>query len=118
MIPDKPEAVTLPAESSARIASEPNAPRLKVLPSGSGSETYPPVAEGLPELTGIQWEHKRDGSIEAWHAPDGARKRAEKTYLGRIGKRRLAGWLAEPSDKRPAIVTEWIATKRKAKKIQ
>jgi hypothetical protein len=98
VIPDKPEAITLPAESSARIASEPSAPRLKVLPS-------------------IQWEHKRDGSIEAWHAPEGARKRAEKTYLGRIGKRRLAGWLAEPSDKLPAIVAEWIATKRAEKGI-
>ena len=114
-----------PTRKSARITTDSLAPRLKVppsdsnpdLPSGSGSETYPPVAEGLPELTGIQWEHKNDGSIEAWHAPDGARKRAEKTYLGRIGKRRFAEWLAESSDKLPAIIAEWIAEKRRQKGI-
>lgn len=111
-----------PARKSARITTDSPTPRLKVLPSdslpsGSGSKTYPPVADGLPKLDGVQWEHKDDGSIEAWHAPDGARKRAGKTYLGRVGKRLLAKWQAEPSDKLPEIVAAWIAEKRARKSI-
>lgn len=82
------------------------------------TRAFSSFSERIISLTGIlQWEHKNDGSIEAWHAPDGARKRTDKTYLGRIGKRRFAEWLAEPSDKRPAIIAEWIAEKRRQKGI-
>lgn len=111
-----------PARNSARLTTtEP--PRLKVqssgsLPTGSGSEKPSPVAGCLPKLDSVQWEHKDDGSIEAWHAPEGSRKRASKTYLGRVGKRLLAKWQSEPSDKLPAIVADWIAEKRAAKKIE
>lgn len=112
-----------PTRKSARIVTERPAPHLKVqlsdaienVPSGSGPKNRPPVAEGLPIITRVQWEPKSDGSIEAWHAPEGSRKRAEKTYLGRVGKRLLAQWKTEPSDNIPAIVAEWISEKRSRK---
>ena len=111
-----------PARKSARVSTEKPAPPLRVepsdqLPSGSGSQNAPPVAGGLPIITNVQWEPKSDGSIEAWHAPEGSRKRSEKTYLGRVGKRLLAKWKAEPSDKLPIIVEKWIAEKRTGKGI-
>lgn len=115
----------LAVESSARISTAPARSELRPdkpsgktsdkpsdkarkLPSGSGSD--------LPVLSGIGWEQKPDGSIEAWHVPHGVTKRAGKTYLGRVGKRQLAAWSAAPD--MDAVVAEWIASKRREKGIE
>jgi len=74
----------------------------------------------MPKLNGIQWEPKKtDGSIEAWHTPEtGKRNRAGKTYLGRLGKRRLAEWRSKPPEQFHELVCEWIAQKRAEKGIE
>lgn len=79
----------------------------------------PPVAgRELPDVEGIQYEHKKDGSIEAWHTPvNGIRNRKGKTYLGRIGKRLMASWQELPPPEFQSAVTAWIAEKRAAANI-
>lgn len=124
---------TLPATSSARISSRPaqsefrtesNPPAQPVnfplsVPSDSPPVAAPPVAGGeLPEIDGIQWEHKTDDSIEAWHRPEVKRNRAGKTYLGRLGVRRQAELFAMSPADRQRTVAEWIAEKRAAKGIE
>ena len=109
----------LPVASSARIASEPNAPKFKTealptykeKPSGSGFD--------LPAIENLQWESNKFGGWEAWHVPPGAVHRKDKTYLGHLGKR-LRGKLEReksPAEFR-AYLVEWIATKRSEKKIE
>ena len=105
MIPDKPEVVTLPAESSAEKGS------VESSEIGSGSGYNLPVVEFL------QWEENTKGGFEAWHCPPGAFSRKDKTYIGHVGKRQLAAWSAlTPDDSRAAVIA-WIATKRNAKGI-
>lgn len=133
--PALPEATrpALPAASSARIETrsqsapftpEVNPPAQSVkkadsLPSDNPPVAAPPVAGAeLPEIDGIQWEHKTDGSIEAWHSPEVKRNRAGKTYLGRLGVRRLAELFAIEEGDRAAQVAAWICEKRKAKGIE
>lgn len=112
------------ADSSARIrVKAPTAlfTAAPLHPPGAGATNnppaHPPEAGGLPDLPDIQWERKRDGSIEAWHAPEGKgqRNRTGKTYLGRIGKRQLNSWESlNPADRQEAIHT-WTEQKRTAK---
>ena len=130
----QPEVIrpTLPATSSARIetrsqsapftpAANPPAQGVKKadsLPSDNPPVAAPPVAGvELPVIAGIQWEHKADGSIEAWHSPEVKRNRAGKTYLGRLGVRRLAELLAMSDTDRAQTVGDWVAEKRAAKGI-
>jgi hypothetical protein len=80
--------------------------------------TDPPEAGGLPKLVDIQWETKRDGSIEAWHAPEGTRNRSSKTYMGRLGKQRLAAWQqSETPEEFQEAVRSWVKLKREEKKL-
>lgn len=79
-------------------------------PSGSGSH--------LAAVAGITWEPKRDGAIEAWHAPPGAVQRKDKTYLGRAGKSQLEEWDGLDADARQKAVEGWIAMQREKKGIQ
>ena len=102
MIPDKPEAITLPAESSAEKGS--------VEGSGSGFD--------LPVVEFLQWEENTKGGFEAWHCPHGAFSRKDKTYIGHVGKRQLAAWSKLSPDELAQVVSEWIATKRAAKGIE
>lgn len=74
-----------------------------------------PENDGLPALPGVQWEQNARGGWEAWHVPPGAVRRADKTYLGYVGVRKLAGWKAAPDF--AAQVAEWIAAKREEKGI-
>lgn len=71
----------------------------------------------MPELENVSWEENAKGGWEAWHAPDGAFHRREKTYLGHAGKRQLAAWSKLPPDEARAAVIAWIADKRAAKGI-
>lgn len=86
--------------------------------AGNGVQNVPedgPANGGLPDIPGIQWEQNARGGWEAWHAPPGAVRRADKTYLGYVGVRKLAGWKAAPNF--PELVAEWIAAKRGEKGI-
>jgi len=93
--------------------------------SGSGSEDLPEKGSvkgsgsgyALPELANVQWEENAKGGWEAWHAPDGAFHRKDKTYLGHAGKRQLAAWSNLPPDEASAAVIAWIAEKRAARGI-
>lgn len=77
--------------------------------SGSGYE--------LPELVNVQWEANKKGGWEAWHVPEGAFHRKDKTYLGHVGKRQLAAWSKLSPDDARAAVIDWIAEKRATKGI-
>ena len=73
----------------------------------------------MPALALIVWEQDRDGGWEAWHAPEGRRTpRRLKTYLGRIGKRRLAEWAALPADRLRAVVELWVRERRREKEVE
>lgn len=80
--------------------------------SGSGAGT------NLPKFKNLQWELNRRGGWEAWHAPDGATERIYKTYLGYLGKRKLAVWFRDYSgDELRAVLEQWIAERRAEKGI-
>src|SRR5205085_2639708 len=63
----------------------------------------------LPMLKDHSWEGKADGSWESWHAPNKARNRDERIYLGRVGIRLLTKWLAISGAQRLAVITAWVA---------
>ena len=91
-------------------------------PPDAGLAVYPPDAGDdcpLPVLPALVWEQDRDGGWEAWHAPEGRRTpRRLKTYLGRMGKRKLAGLLALPDEERRAVVEQWVADRRAEKGLK
>ncbi|MBP6820811.1 MAG: hypothetical protein KA368_04680 [Acidobacteria bacterium] len=95
-------------------------PNLQTKPSGTGYSQKPSGSGfDLPAIENLQWESNKFGGWEAWHCPPGAVHRKDKTYLGHLGKR-LRGKLERensPAEFR-AYLAEWIAAKRKAKKIQ
>jgi len=118
-------------DSSARISNNQTAPRFtapaenypagnteKKL-SGSGySEKLSGSGYQLPDLENVQWESNGLGGWEAWHVPDGITHRAGKTYLGFLGKRRLAQLEKETPESFAQIVADWIAEKRSEKRIE
>jgi hypothetical protein len=69
----------------------------------------------LPLLPDIQWEKRTDRpGFSCWHAPEGAQAhRNTKTYLGYVGKKLLAEWLALPKAERLVTVTVWVAERRR-----
>ena len=91
--------------------------------SGYSGGSNPPAIAGkkprrkcpLPPLKDHAWEGKPDGAFESWHVPDQTSDRAEKVYLGRVGKRLLAKWLALPLKERRSAVAEWVHEKRAGK---
>jgi len=88
-----------------------SSPKARKSPSGSGSH--------LPAVDRVEWErHSDDGAWEAWHAPLGAVQRKDKTYLGYVGKGRLATWGSLEPDARQKAVEGWVAMKREKKGIQ
>lgn len=115
-------------ESSARIEPKPHSASFTPAPkgSGSGSEVLPEKGSvkgsgsgyELPELNNLRWEQNVKGGWEAWHVPDGAVHRKDKTYLGYLGKRQLAAWEQKTPAEFRRLVCEWIAEKRKAKGIE
>lgn len=135
-----------PARTSARIASESPAPRFDAvseqlaelgrapgfpdplpdtLPdtqeklSGSGySPELSGSGHGLPAIENLQWESNGQGGWEAWHVPPGVVHRNGKTYLGFLGKRRLASWQQESPERFRELVRDWIAEKRREKQIE
>lgn len=94
--------------------------------SGSGADVLPEKGsvEGsgsgydLPEVSSVRWELNAKGGWEAWHSPDGAYHRQEKTYLGYLGKRQLAMWKRETPERYHLMICEWIVEKRKGKGIE
>lgn len=120
---EMPEAVT-PSESSALITDKDGEERT----GKSSAEASPEEPEecsfwcsgsglNLPVLQNVQWADNSRGGIEAWHSPDGAQFRRERTYLGYAGKGVLAAWSALAPDECRAAVIAWIAEKRAAKGI-
>lgn len=130
-----------PAKDSARIANESPAPRFDALGErlaelGKAEDFSYPLPEHLPEhsdkphkvhsgsgyqlptLANVQWEENRSGGWEAWHCPPGAVHRREKTYLGYLGVRKLRQWEKESPEQFRELVTNWIAEKRREKKIE
>lgn len=131
---------TLPATSSARMTTEPSGAVLDSLsvtlarlgaanpithppaqtvnpPEAVPTDTPPEAGKELPAISGIQWERKKDGALEAWHSPDGNRNRAGKTYIGRIGKRQLVEWEREDAATFRQLLVAWVAEKKAAKGI-
>ena len=87
-------------------------------PSDSGSTPKVPAGCPLPPLENLQWEANAAGGWEAWHAPDGANApRKSKTYLGYLGKRKLAEWERWSADQRHAVIAQWIGERRAGKGI-
>lgn len=78
-----------------------------------------PPDYSLPALDGIQWEKRTDRpGYAAWHAPEGAKAhRNTKTYLGYVGKRKLAEWTGLPPDRLRAVVEQWVSERRREKGI-
>ena len=78
---------------------------------GSGSVPAPPPGCPLPPFANIQWEKRTDRpGYAAWHAPEGAKAhRNTKTYLGYVGRRLLAEWLALSAEQRRAVIAQWLA---------
>jgi hypothetical protein len=116
-------AVLAPHESSAKVTlpspaakferrprAKPN--RFENTKSGSGAGTT------LPKIRNLQWERNRRGGWEAWHAPEGATERIHKTYLGYLGKRKLAVWFRDYLDHElRAVLEQWVAERRAEKGI-
>lgn len=100
-------------DSSAQIRNTPvvapkNAPvKGDKLHSGSGCE--------LPELPRVSWEPNKSGGWEGWHVPPGAIRRADKVYLGYLGRRVLDGWKGRPDF--ADLVAGWVRAKRVEKGI-
>ena len=112
-----PDAEKPSVDSDKKTAAKVS-PQKKAKPSGSGSATKPSGSGyALPELLNVQWEANAAGGWEAWHSPDGAFHRKDKTYLGHVGKRQLAAWSKLSPDDACAAVIAWIAEKRSAKGI-
>lgn len=90
-------------------------------PPDAGTTPNPPDAGAdcpLPAFSSLVWERDRDGGWEAWHAPQGRRTpRRLKTYLGRVGKRKLAEWERLADAERLATISVWVADRRKGKGI-
>jgi len=64
---------------------------------------------GFPIRRNLDWEYrKKRGIYEAWHVPDGTVRRDQKTYLGMIGKRRLAELDQMPEADRTAAIQAQI----------
>lgn len=66
------------------------------------------MTEQMPYIPGIRWEQNKRGGWEAWENPEGAQKRAERKYLGYLGKRKLPGMNA-------CQIEIWINQQREAK---
>lgn len=107
--------------SSARIQDAQNIAQLSLDKrpaerSGSGSA---PQRSGsgssLPAIPGVQWELNARGGFEAWHCPPGALHRKDKTYLGYLGKRVIAGSAPDQLD---AMARSWIAERMQQKGIK
>ena len=101
--------VTLDGSSIERSKSGDEGPRPSFgQPPDAGSQSNPPDAGAdcpLPAFSSLVWEQDRDGGWEAWHAPEGKRTpRRSKTYLGRVGKRKLAELERLPAAERVATV--------------
>lgn len=75
--------------------------------SGSGSGAH------LPVMPDVRFEWNEKGGVEAWYSPPGAIKRADKTYLVYIGKRKLhqIGTGKEGSEKIRQIVSSKMTEK-------
>lgn len=110
------------AETKARA----NPPTIATAQPSDDRRTIHPPTKGvkkrrrkcpLPMLKDHSWEGKADGAWESWHAPNKARNRDERVYLGRVGKRLLAKWLALPKVERPATVKAWVDARRTEKGI-
>lgn len=118
--PDRPRQIGFAAGSVVTVEPSRNAQ-----PPGTGNKRNPPaqppgpnppVAGTLPDFPLVSWEQDRDGGWECWHAPEGAKAaRRTKTYLGRVGKRKLAEWDGKPN--RLELIGEWVSTKREEKGI-
>jgi len=97
------------AEKSSAEASPEEPAECSFWCSGSGLN--------LPVLQNVQWADNSRGGVEAWHSPEGAQFRRERTYLGYAGKGMITEWSALAPDECRAAVIAWIATKRAAKGI-
>lgn len=116
----KPASANRPAHPSDATENESDGNN----PPPDGSDNSPahsPEAGQMPVIDGIQWEskfnHGNFTGVEAWHSPTGARNRAGKTYLGKLGKRQLAAWSKLPPDEFRQAAIAWIELKRLAKGI-
>jgi len=69
----------------------------------------------LPKVLYIAWDYKKDGSVEAWHSPEGIKTRAGRTYIGRIGVRAREEWSQLSPAELSAATDQWVAEKRAAK---
>jgi len=105
---DAPKGSVRPAETEPLEGSAKGSVKGSVEGSGSGYE--------LPQLQNLQWELNAKGGWEAWHTPDGAQPRRDRTYLGYLGKRQLAAWEQSktPAEFREAVGA-WVEQKRAAK---
>lgn len=102
---------TAPVSSAKGSVNHPAKGSVKAAKSGSGT------GSNLPEFQNLEWEPNRKGGWEAWHAPPGATKRKDKTYLGHVGKRLLAQWQnLHPVARRQAI-EQWVHDKRAEKGV-
>ncbi len=68
-------------------------------------------------MPGLVWEWKADGSVEAWHSPRPKAPRKERTYLGRLGVRKLAQLQRLPEAEQLATIAAWVADRRAEKGI-
>lgn len=72
----------------------------------------------LPSMRNYAWEEaKTSGAWECWFTPERTSERGGKTYIGYVGKKLLAEWLSQSSDKDELrqLVKAWIAEKEAAK---
>ena len=119
--PPSPSAFTEPNEAPEIVAvtTAKVPPENVVQKRGGSGYSSKRGGSGLPTLHNIQWEQKTDRpGFAAWNAPQGNNApRNTKTYLGYVGKRLLAEWLAMPMDERRAVIAQWVADRRKEKGI-
>lgn len=118
--PPSPGGASLATISTAAAPvqkSETKAPTEKRGGSGSAVKRGGSGSDTLPALPAIQWEKRTDRpGFGCWHAPEGPQAhRNTKTYLGYVGKKLLAEWLALPEGERLASITGWVATRRTEK---
>lgn len=88
-------------------------------PPEAGGSTDHPEPGGFPQIPGIHWEPKKTGALEAWYSTDGTRRnRANRKYLGQLGKKRMTGINTLAPVDAFAELRRWVSGKATEKGIQ
>jgi hypothetical protein len=115
--PSKPDGASPARRKTAPKPSVKVAPKLTAKPSGVARPKTFRRKCPLPSIKNIAWEYHRAGGWECWYCPARTKDRAEKVYLGYVGKRLLKSWEGLMGEERRVVVKQWVDQRRQEKGI-